>query len=165
MNATEYQVKAHDFASYGENPMYPALGLAEEAGEVCGKIAKFIRHNNGMTPQDAEESSSPLMRDEVAKFRSSLMSELSDVMWMVAELCTNYGLDMGEVMAENIEKLADRKDKGLIIGEGDTNEERIANAMSGKKKMGSTAKIMDSNREAMRLVGDIEVIIGEEGDR
>ena len=41
MNASEYQVKAHDFASYGENPMYPALGLAEEAGEVCGKIAKM----------------------------------------------------------------------------------------------------------------------------
>lgn len=33
MNATEYQAKAHDFASYGENPMYPALGLAEEAAD------------------------------------------------------------------------------------------------------------------------------------
>ena len=27
--------------------------------------------------------------------------------------------------------------------------------MSGKKDMESTAKIMDSNREAMRLMGDI----------
>lgn len=127
MNATEYQVKAHDFASYGENPMYPALGLSEEAGEVCGKIAKFIRHNNGMTPQDAEKSSSPLMRDEVAKFRTALMSELSDVMWMVAEIATLNGLGLDEIMEYNIVKLTERRSKGLIDGSGDTIEDRVAN--------------------------------------
>ena len=48
--------------------------------------------------------------------------------------------------------------------------------MSGKKDMESTDKIMESNREALSLMGDIvedwvksvetrEVIIGEEGDR
>ena len=126
MNASEYQVKAHDFASYGENPMYPALGLSEEAGEVCGKIAKFIRHNNGMTPQDAEKSSSPLMRDEVAKFRTALMSELSDVMWMVAEIATLNGLGLDEIMEYNIVKLTERRSKGLIDGSGDTIEERMA---------------------------------------
>ena len=128
MNATEYQVKAHDFASYGDNAMYPALGLAEEAGEVCGKIAKFIRHNNGMTPQDAEESSSPLMRDEVAKFRTALMSELSDVMWMVAEIATLNGLGLDEIMEYNIVKLTERRSKGLIDGSGDTIEERMASS-------------------------------------
>ena len=126
MNASETQVKAHDFASYGENPMYPALGLSEEAGEVCGKIAKFIRHNNGMTPQDAEKSSSPLMRDEVAKFRTALMSELSDVMWMVAEIATLNGLGLDEIMEYNIVKLTERMSKGLIDGSGDTIEERMA---------------------------------------
>lgn len=134
MNATEYQVKAHDFASYGENPMYPALGLSEEAGEACGKVAKFIRKHGGIDPMTARyelENKVTIMDDEL-KFRNDLSKELGDVMWMVAELCTNYGLDMGEVMAENIEKLADREDKGLIIGEGDTNEERIANARSGR---------------------------------
>ena len=126
MNASEYQGKAHDFASYGDNAMYPALGLAEEAGEVCGKIAKFIRHNNGMTPQDAEESSSPLMRDEVANFRTALMSELSDVMWMVAEIATLNGLGLDEIMEYNIVKLTERRSKGLIDGSGDTIEERMA---------------------------------------
>ena len=128
MNALEYQNKAHDFASYGDNAMYPALGLAEEAGEVCGKIAKFIRHNNGMTPQDAEESSSPLMRDEVAKFRTALMSELSDVMWMVAEIATLNGLGLDEIMEYNIVKRTERRSKGLIDGSGDTIEERMANS-------------------------------------
>lgn len=126
MNASEYQGKAHGFASYGDNAMYPVLGLAEEAGEVCGKIAKFIRHNNGMTPQDAEKSSSPLMRDEVAKFRTALMSELSDVMWMVAEIATLNGLGLDEIMEYNIVKLTERRNKGLIDGSGDTIEERMA---------------------------------------
>ena len=133
MNATEFQVRAHDFASYGENPMYPALGLSEEAGEVCGKIAKFIRKHGGIDPMTAryELENKVTVTDDELKFRKDLSRELGDTMWMLAELCTNYGLDMGEVMAENIEKLADRKDKGLIIGEGDTNEERIANARRG----------------------------------
>ena len=126
MNASEYQVKAHDFASYGDNAMYPALGLAEEAGEVCGKIAKFIRHNNGMTPQDAEKSSSPIIRDEVAKFRTALMSELSDVMWMAAEIATLNGMGLDEIMEYNIVKLTERMSKGLIDGSGDTIEERMA---------------------------------------
>ena len=128
MNALEYQNKAHDFASYGDNAMYPALGLAEEAGEVCGKIAKFIRHNDGMTPQDAEKSSSPLTRDEVARFRAALMSELSDVMWMVAEIATLNGLGLDKIMEYNIVKLTERRSKGLIDGSGDTIEERTANS-------------------------------------
>lgn len=128
MNARDYQKQAHAFAAYGGNAMYPALGLAEEAGEVCGKIAKFIRHNNGMTPQDAEKSSSPLMCGEVARFRTALMSELSDVMWMVAEIATLNGLDLDEVMEYNIAKLAERKSKGLIDGSGDTIKERMANS-------------------------------------
>lgn len=138
MNASEYQVKAHDFASYGENPIYPALGLSEEAGEVCGKIAKFIRKHEGIDPMTAryELENKVTITDDELKFRKDLSRELGDTMWMLAELCTNYGLDMGEVMAENIEKLADRKDKGLIIGEGDTNEERIANARRGDDPTG-----------------------------
>ena len=118
--------------------MYPALGLAEEAGEVCGKIAKFIRKHGGTEPMTAryELENKVTITDDELKFRKDLSRELGDTMWMLAELCTNYGLDMGEVMAENIEKLADRKDKGLIIGEGDTNEERIANARRGDDPTG-----------------------------
>lgn len=122
MNGRDYQDKAHAFASYGNNPMYPALGLAEEAGEVCGKIAKFIRKNVGFQPANRYGNDYPSIMDWNAKneqFCKDLSKELGDVMWMVAELCTVYGLDMGEVMIENIEKLADRKERGVIVGEGD----------------------------------------------
>ena len=122
MNASEYQGKAHDFASYGDNAMYPALGLAEEAGEVCGKIAKFIRKNTGVQPANMYRDDCPSIMDWNAKneqFRKDISKELGDVMWMVAELCTVYGLDLGEVMSENIGKLTDRKKRGVIVGEGD----------------------------------------------
>lgn len=134
MNARDYQKQAHAFASYGENAMYPALGLAEEAGEVCGKIAKFIRKNTGVQPTNTyrDDYLSLDWTTKNARFRKDLSKELGDATWMIAELCTVYGLDMGKVMAENIEKLTDRKAKGLIVGEGDTNEERIANARMGR---------------------------------
>lgn len=123
MNARNYQDKAHAFASYGENPMYPALGLAEEAGEACGKIAKFIRKNDGIPPQCASTTRLYPELDYVWQqqedFRKDLSKELGDVLWMVAELCTVYGLNMNEVMLENIEKLTDRKERGVIVGEGD----------------------------------------------
>ena len=121
MNAPESQVKAHDFASYGENPMYPALGLAEEAGEVCGKVAKFIRKHGGIDPMTAryEMENRVTITDDELKFREDISKEIGDTMWMLAELCTNYGLDMGEVMAENIAKLTDRKERGVIDGNGD----------------------------------------------
>ena len=121
MNASEYQVKAHDFASYGENPMYPALGLSEEAGEVCGKVAKFIRKHGGIDPMTAryEMENRVTITDDELKFRNDLSKEIGDTMWMLAELCTNYGLDLGKVMAENIVKLTDRKERGVIDGEGD----------------------------------------------
>ena len=122
MTLNEYQKKAHDFASYGGNPMYPALGLAEEAGEVCGKIAKFIRNMMGFQPATVYRDDYPSILDWTAKnaqFRKDLSAELGDVMWMAAELCTIYGLDMGKVMAENIAKLTDRRERGVIDGNGD----------------------------------------------
>ena len=121
MNARDYQKMAHDFASYGANAMYPALGLAEEAGEVCGKVAKFIRKHGGIDPMTAryELENKVTVTDDELKFRKDLSAELGDVMWMVAELCTIYGLDMGEVMSENIEKLTDRRARGVIDGNGD----------------------------------------------
>ena len=121
MNAHDYQKKAHDFATYGDNAMYPALGLAEEAGEVCGKIAKFIRKNTGLQPDTIYRDDSSILdwTAKNAQFRKDLSAELGDVMWMAAELCTIYGLDMGEVMSENIEKLTDRRERGVIDGNGD----------------------------------------------
>ncbi len=120
MDANEFQIEAHKFADYPIpllyedfqehtitrplNFTYPALGLVEEAGEVAGKYAKAIRDCNG---------------DIDAERRELIKKELGDVLWFVAELSTQLGLKLEDVMAANIEKLTSRKNRGVIHGNGD----------------------------------------------
>lgn len=119
MTPNEYQKRASEFASYGNNPMYPVLGLAEEAGEVCGKVAKFIRKNDGINPFQSIDQFEHAKRDANVEFISATEKELGDVCWMVAALATELGLSLEGIMEKNIAKLIDRKNRGVIVGEGD----------------------------------------------
>lgn len=121
MNARQFQANAHSFATYGQNEMYPFLGLTEEAGEVNGKLAKFIRKHGGTDPKDFRRKIELRGGDmtDYAKFIEDLIKELGDCLWMIAEIATLYRLDLEDIMEANIEKLADRKKRGVIVGEGD----------------------------------------------
>lgn len=116
MTNEEYQSAAHSFACYKDN-LYPVLGLAEEAGEAAGKIAKHLRKVGRLNADAPDAPFAPMFR-----------KELGDCLWMIAELCTMFGWTLGEVMAENIAKLDERKATGTICGSGETIEERKANA-------------------------------------
>ena len=117
MDVKEYQQQAHSFADYTmpvvhteDNNViivdycYPALGLAEEAGEVAGKYAKAVRDCNGII--DSER-------------REAIIKELGDVTWFVAELCTLLNVSLEEVIQKNIDKLTSRKERNVIHGNGD----------------------------------------------
>lgn len=107
MDLNEYQTKSRKSAvyqSFGAPYVYPALGLASEAGEVAGKIKKAIRDNNGVI-------------DEARK--KEISGELGDVMWYVAQLATELGLTLDEIAEANIEKLYSRLERGKISGDGD----------------------------------------------
>lgn len=114
MDFNSYQEKAHETASYpygtigkeahAVDYVYPALGLAEEAGEVAGKFAKAVRDNEGVIDEER---------------RREIVKELGDVLWFVAECCTVLRVDMDTVAELNIKKLADRKARGVIHGSGD----------------------------------------------
>jgi NTP pyrophosphatase (non-canonical NTP hydrolase) len=102
-----YQRRAMSTAVYphrGRNLAYPALGLNGEAGEVAEKVKKIIRDRNGEL-------------DEAA--RQALKKELGDVLWYVAAMCTEAGLNMAEVASENLAKLQDRKARDMLHGSGD----------------------------------------------
>lgn len=107
MTADEYQIKAHDFAMYKDN-LYPILGLAEEAGEAAGKVAKHLRAV-GRLNADAPD----------APFADALRAEVGDICWFVAEICSLYGWNLSDVMEQNIAKLTDRRNRDVICGEGD----------------------------------------------
>lgn len=108
MKFSEYQLAAAKTAIYpkvGEHGwVYPALGLANEAGEVGGKLKKVLRDNDGVI-DDAK-------RDDISK-------ELGDVLWYIAQLASELKIDLDDVAAANIAKLASRQERGSLGGDGD----------------------------------------------
>lgn len=107
MDFNEYQNKARETAMYpdvGNNFVYPTLGLAGEAGEVAEKIKKVIRNDGGVISDEK---------------RMEIKKELGDVLWYVAQLSTELGLALGDVAQGNLDKLASRKERGVINSQGD----------------------------------------------
>jgi NTP pyrophosphatase (non-canonical NTP hydrolase) len=51
--------------------------------------------------------------------RAALTLELGDVLWYVAELCTQLALSLEVVAVRNIEKLRGRQARGTLGGDGD----------------------------------------------
>jgi NTP pyrophosphatase (non-canonical NTP hydrolase) len=104
MEFKHYQEEAVQFAIYKDRLIYPSLGLASEAGEVCGKVKKILRDSHGyVSPEDKEK----------------LKSEIGDVLWYIAALCSDLDLEMSVVASDNIAKLQDRKLRNKIQGSGD----------------------------------------------
>lgn len=108
MKMNEYQRKSVEFAIYphSHSILYPALGLAGEAGEVANKVKKFIR--DGYDQENFE-----LKKIELA-------SEIGDVLWYCAALARDLGFDLSTIAQENYTKLSGRKERGTIGGNGDT---------------------------------------------
>ena len=107
MDLAEYQQLAARTALYpdrGANPIYPTLGLAGEAGEVCEKVKKVLRDKGGQFDEETVQT---------------IKKELGDVLWYVAMLADELGLSLSEVAEANIEKLASRKERGKLSGSGD----------------------------------------------
>ena len=107
MNFTDYQTKSRATAKYpaiGHAVIYPTLGLVNEAGEVAGKIKKVFRDKDGQIS---------------AETRDALKAELGDVLWYLAQTCTELEISLDEVAEANITKLLDRQARGKIQGDGD----------------------------------------------
>jgi len=107
MNFTDYQTKSRKTAKYpaiGHPVVYPTLGLTNEAGEVAGKIKKIFRDKSGVI---------------TAADREALKGELGDVLWYLAQVCTELEISLDEVAIHNLEKLFSRLERGKIGGEGD----------------------------------------------
>ena len=107
MNLNDYQTKSRATAKYpaiGHAVIYPTLGLVNEAGEVAGKIKKVFRDKNGEISPETREA---------------LKAELGDVLWYLAQTCTELELSLDEVAEFNLAKLLDRQARGKIQGDGD----------------------------------------------
>lgn len=114
MNFNEYQTAALETATYpkrGNNLIYPAMGLAGEAGETTDKVKKYWR-NLGVSEILSADDLKPEQVTELIK-------EIGDVLWYAAALSSELGFPLEIVAERNIEKLQDRVKRGVIKSEGD----------------------------------------------
>ena len=107
ITATEYQRKAAETAIFPKEKAleYLTLGLAGEAGEIANKVKKLIRDG-----ADREDYHAKL---------NAIGHELGDVLWYCAMLAREVDMNFGRIMEDNLEKLADRKARNRLQGEGD----------------------------------------------
>ena len=73
--------------------VWDVIGLTGEAGEVADEIKKGVFHQHGLNTE-------------------KLKGEIGDVLWYAAALCTTLGLDMSEIMQQNVDKLLLRYPNG-----------------------------------------------------
>ncbi len=106
IDLSEYQRRSRRTAGYPRQAWlaYPALGLAGEAGEVAEHVKKTIRDDGGSVSDER---------------RQALSRELGDVLWYVAQLATELGLDLDQIAQANLEKLLSRQERGVLSGSGD----------------------------------------------
>lgn len=106
MHFNAYQKKACITATERAKELgvfYAALGISGEAGEVAERVKKTYRDCNG-------------------DFTVSLLDikkELGDLLWYVAFMCSAIGIELDEIAKINLAKLASRKRRGVLRGEGD----------------------------------------------
>jgi NTP pyrophosphatase (non-canonical NTP hydrolase) len=106
LQLSEYQRLSRRTAEYPRDAWlaYPALGLAGEAGEVAEHAKKAIRDDNGEITEER---------------RRAMAKELGDVLWYVAQLASELGLELEDVAQQNLEKLSSRQRRGVLSGSGD----------------------------------------------
>lgn len=102
MTAHDYQLLAArtlierpDFTITDEHVMliWNAIGLGGESGELLEHIKKGVFHQHGLDS-------------------AYIVKELGDILWYVAAIATTLGLDLGDIMEQNIAKLQQRYPDG-----------------------------------------------------
>ena len=112
MNINEHQNETARYAIYPDcntsnfrEYYYLTGGIAEELGEVVSIINKSYRRGH-TSLNDIE--------------LSRLRKEIGDVYWYLNRLCTALNFHCSDVLEDNAKKLADRAERKVIDGEGDS---------------------------------------------
>ena len=84
--------------------LYPALGVAAEAGELANKLSKALRDDFGVV---------------TAARLGEVKKEVGGVLWQLTMLCTELGFTLEEAARLNLAQLASRAARGVLSGSGD----------------------------------------------
>ena len=118
MELNEYQAQAMTTCmASSDNFSYMFLNLVGEVGEFASKVAKAVRKDNAVI--GLEHNQLAIKLDCEKELRHELMLEAGDILWQLSGLCTVMGWELEEVAQMNLDKLASRKQRGKIDGDGD----------------------------------------------
>jgi len=90
---------------------YCALKGGGECGEFLEKLGKHMRKQGSITALNRAALGEDL--------RLALAKELGDRLWYIAAAAGELGYTLSEIADINIEKLLSRRERGVIVGEGD----------------------------------------------
>lgn len=118
LSLREYQQRAMTTCTESSNNFsYMMLNLVGEVGEFAGKIAKEVRKErmtiNNSKLQMAEGNYMKVEFDE------DLKKEAGDILWQLSGLCSVMGWSLENIAQMNLDKLASRKERNVIVGDGD----------------------------------------------
>jgi NTP pyrophosphatase (non-canonical NTP hydrolase) len=82
---------------------YVILGLAGEAGEVAGAFKKVLRDGDVMLTEEKKKD---------------LLKETGDTLWYSSQVSAELGENYATTASNNINKLLDRKERGVLSGSG-----------------------------------------------
>lgn len=121
MTLNQYQEKAMSTCMKScDNFSYMMLNLIGEIGEFASKVAKEIRKGNIEIGAAVSNQIMPYMNeDDWWAKDDELMKEAGDILWQLSGLCKVMGWTLEEVAQKNLDKLASRKQRGVIDGDGD----------------------------------------------
>lgn len=121
LTLNEYQQKAMETCMETcKNPLYMLTLLSEETGELFGKFAKAIRKGQIVFQENyLAFRKKTCTHQEVYEITELMKKECGDIMWALAGFCYQMGWELEDVAQTNLDKLASRKQRGVIDGNGD----------------------------------------------
>lgn len=122
MTLNEYQEKAMSTCMDScNNFSYMMLNLVGEVGELSSKVAKMIRKEKFEIggKSNLRVDIKAVNGDDMVIIDKELKLEAGDIAWQLAGLCKVFGWSLEDVCQANLDKLASRKARGVIDGNGD----------------------------------------------
>jgi len=120
----EYQEKAMSTClPESDNLFYMLANLAGEVGEFASKAGKHMRKGKLHITTIERDEEGHIRHTQVWNVtdeeRKLMLSEIGDILWQTAGLAHVMGVSLEDVAEENLAKLASRKQRNVIAGEGD----------------------------------------------
>ena len=124
LTLNEYQDKAMSTClPESDNLFYMLANLIGEVGEFASKAGKHMRKGKLHITTTKRNEEGKILHTQAwnisGEERQLMLCEIGDILWQTAGLAKVMGVTLEEVAEENLAKLASRKQRNIIAGDGD----------------------------------------------